>query len=92
MMVSECSASNQAVLEKTVSSLLCYIVHRLNGFVMLKPATTIASACVHKWLETFRNSVHQKNRVPKHDMSAQLPSILVRLLICGPVLRRHTEG
>ena len=40
VMVSECSAGNQAVLGKTVSSLLCYILHRMNGFTMLKPAIT----------------------------------------------------
>ena len=35
-----CSAGNQAVLGKTVSSLLCYILHRLSGFTMLMPANT----------------------------------------------------
>ena len=77
VMVLECSAGNQAVLDKTVSSLLCYILHRLNGFTMLKPATTIVSACAHKWVDNFRNSAHQQNPIavntePQHAMESFL--------------------
>ena len=92
MVVSECSVGNQAVLEKNVSSLLCYILHRLDGFTMLKPATTIMSSCVLKWADNFRNSAHQQNHVPTHDMSDQLPSILLSLLIPRSELSKHTAG
>ena len=91
MVVSECSAGNQAVLRKTVSSLLCYILHRLNGFTRLKPATTIVSTCVHKWVDNFRNSAHQRNHVPTHDMSDHPPSILLRQLISRSELCKRTE-
>ena len=91
MMVSECSAGNHAVLGKPVSSLLCCILYRLNGFTMVKPATTMVSTCV-QWVDHFRNSAQQPYHVPKNDMSDQLPSILVRLLIFWSELCKHTEG
>ena len=73
--------------------LLCYILRRLNGSTILKPATTsVSTCCVHQWVDNFRNSAHQSSHVPTHGLSDQLPSILLRQLISRSELCKHTEG